>query len=191
MKTWDKTKLSGQFFGHLFLNRKWRSHFYVERWYQLVLIKFRNWGCVIDQLVLNFFFFFNWSVVLGLPWWLRRSSVCLQCGRPRFNPWVGKIPWRRKWQPTPVKWQPTPVLLLRKPHGWRSLVGYSLCIRKESETTERLHFDLQCCAGFWNTAKWSSYECVYTHIYSFRYTYGFFSIMVYHTMLNMAPCAVR
>ena len=28
--------------------------------------------------------------------------VCLQCGRPRFNPWVGKISWRRKWQPTPV-----------------------------------------------------------------------------------------
>ena len=25
-----------------------------------------------------------------------------QCRRPRFNPWVGKIPWRRKWQPTPV-----------------------------------------------------------------------------------------
>ena len=32
--------------------------------------------------------------------------------------WVGKIPWRRKWQPTPV-------LLPRKFHGWRSLVGYS------------------------------------------------------------------
>ena len=28
--------------------------------------------------------------------------VCLQCGRPRFNPWVGKSSWRRKWQPTPV-----------------------------------------------------------------------------------------
>ena len=33
-----------------------------------------------------------------LPWWLRRLSICLQCGRPGFNPWVGKIPWRRKWQ---------------------------------------------------------------------------------------------
>ena len=36
----------------------------------------------------------------GLPWWLRRLSVCLQCGRPRFDPWVGKFPWRRKWQHT-------------------------------------------------------------------------------------------
>ena len=30
-----------------------------------------------------------------------RASV-YQCGRPGFNPWVGKIPWRRKWQPTPA-----------------------------------------------------------------------------------------
>ena len=42
------------------------------------------------------------SESLGLPWWLRRLSVCLQCGRPGFNPRVGKIPWRRKWQSTPV-----------------------------------------------------------------------------------------
>ena len=30
------------------------------------------------------------------------GSVCLQCQRPGFDPWVRKIPWRRKWQPTPV-----------------------------------------------------------------------------------------
>ena len=30
------------------------------------------------------------------------GQVCLQCGRPRFDPWVGEIPWRRKWQPIPV-----------------------------------------------------------------------------------------
>ena len=30
------------------------------------------------------------------PWWLRWLSVCLQWGRPGFNPWVGKI-WRKKW----------------------------------------------------------------------------------------------
>ena len=37
------------------------------------------------------------------------------------------------------KWQPTPVLLPEKSRGWRSLVGYSLWGRKESETTERVH----------------------------------------------------
>ena len=44
--------------------------------------------------------------------------MCPQCGRPRFDPWVGKIPWRRKWQPPPV-FPPG------KSHGRRSLAGYS------------------------------------------------------------------
>ena len=58
-------------------------------------------------------------------------SICLQCGRPGFDPWVRKIPWRRKWQPTPV-------LLPGKSHGQRSLVGYSPWGHQESDTTERL-----------------------------------------------------
>ena len=33
------------------------------------------------------------------------------CRRPRFNSWFGKIPWRRKWQPTPVFWECFPVCL--------------------------------------------------------------------------------
>ena len=53
-----------------------------------------------------------------VPWWLRQQSICLQCGRPEFNPWIGKISWKRKWQPTPV-------FLPGKSHGQRSLVGYS------------------------------------------------------------------
>ena len=46
---------------------------------------------------------------------------------------VRKIPWRRKWQPTPV-------FLPGESHGWRSLVGYSPRGCKESDTTEQLHF---------------------------------------------------
>ena len=38
------------------------------------------------------------------------------------------------------QWQATPVLLPRKSHGWRSLVGYSPWGRQESVATERLHF---------------------------------------------------
>ena len=53
---------------------------------------------------------------------------------------VGKIPWRRKWQSTPV-------LLPGKSHGQRSLVGYSLWGCKESDTTEWLHFHLLCLLG--------------------------------------------
>ena len=58
--------------------------------------------------------------------------VCLQCGRPRFNPWVRKIPWRRKWQPTPV-------LLPGKFHGWRNLIQWNC---KELDTTEQLDFTM-------------------------------------------------
>ena len=87
----------------------------------------------------------------GLPWGFPggsegKVSVCLQCRRPGFDPPVGKIPWRRKWQSTPVKipcrrkWQPTPVFLPGESHGQRSLVGYSPQGRKESDMTERLHF---------------------------------------------------
>ena len=39
-----------------------------------------------------------------------------------------------------LQWQATPVLLPRKSHGWRSLVGYSPWGCQESDTTERLHF---------------------------------------------------
>ena len=39
---------------------------------------------------------------LGLPWWLRWLRICLKCGRPGFDPWMGKIPWRREWLATPV-----------------------------------------------------------------------------------------
>ena len=38
------------------------------------------------------------------------------------------------------KWQPTPILLPGKFHGWKSLVGYRPWGRKESDTTEQLHF---------------------------------------------------
>ena len=50
----------------------------------------------------------------------------------RVNPWVGKISWRRKWQPTPV-------FLPGKSHGWRNLVGYSPWGPKELDMTEQLH----------------------------------------------------
>ena len=51
----------------------------------------------------------------------------------RFIPWVRRIPWRKKWQPKSV-------ILLGKPRGQKSLVGYSPQGHKESDTTERLRF---------------------------------------------------
>ena len=64
-----------------------------------------------------------------------QTVKCLSTMRETRVQWFGKIPWRRKWQSTPI-------LLPGKSHGHRSLVGYSPWGRKESNTTERLHFTL-------------------------------------------------
>ena len=54
--------------------------------------------------------------------------------RHGFDPWVGNIPWKRKWQPAPV-------FLPGKFQGQRSLVGYSPWDRKELDITDRLSTD--------------------------------------------------
>jgi len=51
----------------------------------------------------------------------------------RFDPWVGKVPWRRAWLPIPV-------FLPGESHGQRSLVGYSPWGHKKLDTTEQLTF---------------------------------------------------
>ena len=73
------------------------------------------------------------SPTLDFPGGSDGKASVYNAGDLGFNPWVGKVPWRRKWQSTPV-------LLLGKSYGQRSLVGYSPRGHKESDTTERLHF---------------------------------------------------
>ena len=66
------------------------------------------------------------------------ESAC-QCRRHkklRFNTWARKIPWRRKWQPTPV-------VLPGKFHGQRSWTGYSLWGHKELDMTKHAHKQYQ------------------------------------------------
>ena len=53
----------------------------------------------------------------------------------RINPWVGKLPWRRKWQPTPV-------FLPGKFHGERSLAGYSTRGHKELDTNKHTRISI-------------------------------------------------
>ena len=65
------------------------------------------------------------------------SRICLQCRKPRFSPWVGNIPWRREWEPTPV-------FLPGEPHGQRNLAGFSPWGHKESDTTEQLTLHYTC-----------------------------------------------
>ena len=87
-----------------------------------------------------------------------------QCRKPGFDPWVGKIPWRKERLPTPVFWPGefhelyspwghkesetteelslSPVFLPGEFHRQRSLVGYSPCGHKESDMAEQLPLHL-------------------------------------------------
>ena len=79
-----------------------------------------------------FWFIYVMSLITLNPWTIGVFvDFCLQCRRPGFDPWVGKIPWRRKWQPTPV-------FLPGEYHGQRSLAGYIPWGLKESHMTERI-----------------------------------------------------
>ena len=81
-----------------------------------------------------FFFpsaFITVLVLFPLPSWLSGKEATCQCRRHGFYPWVRKVPWRRKWQPTPV-------FLPGESHGQGSLAGYSPWGGKELDTTEQL-----------------------------------------------------
>ena len=91
---------------------------------------FRLFLCFLDDPSLPLLWVYHlvnprWDI-LGLSWWLRQWRIHLQCRRPGFNPWHGKISWRREWQPTPV-------FLPGEFHGQRSPWGH-----KELDTTEWL-----------------------------------------------------
>ena len=66
---------------------------------------------------------------MGFPGGTDGKKIYLQCGRPEFDPWVRKVPWRRGWLPTPV-------FLPGESQGQKSLAGYSPWGQKELDTTE-------------------------------------------------------
>ena len=70
---------------------------------------------------------------VGLPRWLSGKESTCQCRVCGFDPWVRKIPWSRKHQPTPS-------LLPGKSQGQRSLVGNSPEGRKESDMTQHADY---------------------------------------------------
>ena len=65
------------------------------------------------------------------------KRICLQCRRPGFDPRVRKIPWRRKWQPTPV-------FLPGESHGQRSLAGSSPWGRRVGQDCVTKHSASKC-----------------------------------------------
>ena len=56
----------------------------------------------------------DWGWFVTFSKWLSGEEPTCQCRKHRFDPWVGKIPWRRKWQPIPI-------LLPGESYGQRSL----------------------------------------------------------------------
>ena len=86
---------------------------------------------------------------LGFPGGTVVKNLPANAGDAKDEPWVRKIPWSRKWQPTPV-------FLPGKFHGQRSLVGCSPWGRKELDTTEHTHKHTH--SGFslpWNHFIWA------------------------------------
>ena len=74
----------------------------------------------------------NGALSLGFPGGTSGKEPACQCRRhkrPGFDPWVGKIPWRKAWQHTPVFWP-------GESHGPRSLAGYTVHGVTESDMTE-------------------------------------------------------
>ena len=70
---------------------------------------------------------------MGFPGGASSKESTCQCRRHkrhRFNPWVGKIAWSRKWQPTPE-------FLPGNSHGQRSLAGYIVHGAAELDMTEQ------------------------------------------------------
>ena len=110
----------------------------------------------------------------GLPWWYGlgvknsliadfnsfNARICLQCGRHGFDPWVGKILWRRAWQPTPVS-------LPGEFHEQKNLVGPSAWGHKELDMTEGITLSLSLkassrdsvlvCQGCHNKRSWAGW----------------------------------
>ena len=63
----------------------------------------RNDFEVFPSYCMHFTPFQSWIIFhCGLPWWLSSKEPACHCRRHGFNPRVGKVPWRRKWQPTPA-----------------------------------------------------------------------------------------
>ena len=73
----------------------------------------------------------NLTTAIWASRWLSGKESACQCRRHRFDPWIGKILGRRKWQPTPV-------FLPGESQGQRSLEGYSPRGCKEMATTEHV-----------------------------------------------------
>ena len=99
-----------------------------------------------------------WLCIEGLPRGYKGKGSACPCRRHKrceFDPWARKLPWRRKWQPTPV-------FLSGKFHGQRSLADYCSGCCKELDMTERLSTCNEASIKTQNDGVWRTSELVNT-----------------------------
>ena len=141
--------------------------------------------------------FFLWGFPCGASG-KEPACQCRRCKRHGFYPWDGKIPWRKKWQPTPV-------FLHGKFHGQRSLMGYSPWGCKESDTTEHAlihthtHRNVLLC-WFWGNHKFSGFPLIFfSDLWtsfspllecSRMWLLGLFSLLYLHSVNSLSPLAL-
>ena len=95
----------------------------------------KNMNCEVTEIWIDIT---GSSLILTLwPWRTDLICQCRRCRRHGFDPWVGKIPWRRKWQRSPI-------FLTGESHGQRSLVDCSPWGHKDPQLNT-LH--IHTCAG--------------------------------------------
>ena len=107
----DTTSSCKQLQLNIKFQRFWRSS------HQLVKSFCLEQGFLTSVWLLRSLFYLNPAPV-GFPDSLQIARQCRRYRRRGFHPWARKIPWRSKWQPTPVFWP-------GESHGQRSLMGYS------------------------------------------------------------------
>ena len=110
----------------------------------------------------------NTGLTYELPWWRRWLRIHLQYRRPGINSWVGKIPWRKAWQPMPV------ILAWRIPMD-RGAWQRSSWSCKETDTTERL-----------STRSKEIQLYIYTYL-----VFKFFSHLGHYRILSRVPHVIQ
>ena len=111
-----------------FLHGLWRGHFNERKIYQNNILIAKH----------------NFKKCYWASRWLRWLRICLPCRRPRFDPWVRKMHWRRGWQPTQYSCLENPM----DRRVWRATVHGVAKSRTWLKNSLRLVVDLQCYVSF-------------------------------------------
>ena len=132
--------------------------------------------------------FFSAKFLEGLTWWLRQWRICLQCGRPGFDPWIGKIPWKTAWQPIPVflsgesPWT-------EEPGGLQSMGSQRV---RHDWATKHKHMFLENLYS-WNSKEriWSFWSLVYIYIHIYVCVCVCIYIYIYIYYVSVCVCVSR